>query len=69
LLLDRHTERQVLDRLLDDVRAGESRALVVRGDASIGKTALLEYEVDRAAAAQVVRPRASPTDTPQACRC
>jgi len=32
-----------LDRLLADVRAGRSRALVVRGEPGIGKTALLGY--------------------------
>jgi AAA ATPase domain len=35
----------VLDGLLEAVRAGESRALVVRGEPGVGKTALLEYAV------------------------
>jgi len=38
----------MLDQLVADVRAGESRALVVRGDAGIGKTALLEYVLGQA---------------------
>ena len=42
-LIGRRDERTVLDRLVDAVRAGESRALVIRGDAGMGKTALLEY--------------------------
>jgi DNA-binding CsgD family transcriptional regulator len=37
-----------LDRLLADVRAGRSRALVVRGEPGIGKTALLGYAADSA---------------------
>jgi hypothetical protein len=32
-----------LDGLLADVRAGRSRALMVRGEPGIGKTALLGY--------------------------
>ena len=42
-LRGRRSECEALDRLLDAVRAGESRALVVRGEAGVGKTALLEY--------------------------
>jgi DNA-binding CsgD family transcriptional regulator len=55
MLLDRRDECQLLDQLVADVRAGESRALVVRGDAGIGKTALLEYVLGRAAGGRVVR--------------
>ncbi len=42
-LLDRDDERNALARLVAGVRAGESRVLVVRGEAGVGKTALLEY--------------------------
>jgi predicted ATPase len=42
-LLGRRSEREVLDELIEAVRAGESRALVVRGEPGVGKTALLEY--------------------------
>ena len=38
-LLGRRGECDVLDRLLGAVRAGESRALVVRGEPGAGKTA------------------------------
>lgn len=55
-LLNRHRERRLLDELVADVRAGESRALVVRGEADIGKTALLEYVVDRAGGFRTERP-------------
>jgi ABC-type transporter Mla maintaining outer membrane lipid asymmetry ATPase subunit MlaF len=42
-LLDRWRERAVLDGLLGDLRSGRGRALVVRGAAGVGKSALLEY--------------------------
>src|SRR5580704_13356476 len=42
-LLDRGRERDVLDQLVTGVRAGQSRVLVLRGEAGIGKTALLEH--------------------------
>jgi DNA-binding CsgD family transcriptional regulator len=44
-----------LDGLLADVRAGRSRALVVRGEPGIGKTALLEYAADTAQDFRVAR--------------
>jgi DNA-binding CsgD family transcriptional regulator len=42
-LLDRVTERDVLERLVAGVRAGQSRVLVLRGEAGVGKTALLRH--------------------------
>ena len=50
-LTDRVGERDVLDRLIEAVRAGESRALVVRGDPGMGKTVLLDYLAGRASGA------------------
>jgi ABC-type transport system involved in cytochrome c biogenesis ATPase subunit len=47
-LTDRLSERDALGRLLEAVRAGESRALVVRGDPGIGKTVLLDHLAGRA---------------------
>jgi len=42
-LLDRVSERDVLERLVTGVRAGQSRVLVLRGSAGAGKTALLRH--------------------------
>jgi DNA-binding CsgD family transcriptional regulator len=54
-LTGRRSERAVLDRFLGGVRAGESRALVVRGEPGVGKTLLLEYLAGRASECQVAR--------------
>jgi DNA-binding CsgD family transcriptional regulator len=40
---------------LDEVRAGRSRVLVLRGEAGVGKTALLDYLEERASGCRVVR--------------
>src|SRR5262249_48918143 len=48
-LLGRERECAALDQLILDVRRGEGRSLVLRGEAGIGKTALLEYLVAAAA--------------------
>jgi predicted ATPase len=45
----------VLDRVIEAVRAGESRSLVVRGEAGVGKTALLDYVVEHASGCRVAR--------------
>jgi DNA-binding CsgD family transcriptional regulator len=47
-LLGRRSECAVLDELLTSVRTGPSRALVLRGEAGVGKSALLEYLVAHA---------------------
>ena len=54
-LRGRATECAVLDDLLTAVRGGESRSLVLRGEAGIGKTALLDYLVHSAPELTVVR--------------
>jgi DNA-binding CsgD family transcriptional regulator len=46
-LLGRRSERAALDSLVSAVRAGESQALVVRGEAGVGKSALLQYLAER----------------------
>jgi DNA-binding CsgD family transcriptional regulator len=43
-LRERTSEYGLLAGLLDDARRGESRSLVLRGEAGIGKTALLAVE-------------------------
>ena len=48
-------ECEVLDRLLDAVRGGESGALVVRGEPGVGKSALLDYVAERASGCRVAR--------------
>jgi DNA-binding CsgD family transcriptional regulator len=42
-LFDRGSERDVLERLVAGVCAGQSRVLVLRGEAGVGKTALLRH--------------------------
>src|SRR5580693_5950237 len=54
-LLDRERERAALDGLLGDLRLGRGGALVVRGEAGMGKSALLEYVAGAAADIRVAR--------------
>ena len=54
-LLGRADECAVLDGLIDDIRRGQSRSLVLRGEAGIGKTALLKYLVESASDVTVAR--------------
>jgi DNA-binding CsgD family transcriptional regulator len=54
-LLDRRSERAALDEVLASVRSGSSRALVLRGEAGVGKSALLDYLEGQAARCRVVR--------------
>ena len=55
MLRGRRDECAMFDELLDGARAGRSGALLVRGDAGGGKTALLEYVIASAAGLGVVR--------------
>ena len=54
-LRGRHHECAALDRLVENVRAGQSRVLVLRGEAGVGKTALLEYLQGRASGCRIAR--------------
>ena len=57
LLLGRAGEREALDRLLENVRGGQSAVLVIRGEAGVGKTALLHYCARQASGFRVARHR------------
>jgi predicted ATPase len=54
-LIDRDAERDTLDRFVAAIRAGQSQALVVSGEAGVGKTALLDYLAGNASGCQIVR--------------
>src|SRR5215211_1814266 len=54
-LLGRRSECETLDRLVATVRGGQSGALVVRGEAGVGKSALLSCLIDRASGCRIAR--------------
>jgi DNA-binding NarL/FixJ family response regulator len=54
-LLGRDAEFTALDRVLEDARAGRGRVLVVRGEAGVGKSALLDYVAEQASGSQLAR--------------
>jgi DNA-binding CsgD family transcriptional regulator/tetratricopeptide (TPR) repeat protein len=54
-LRGRTAECAALDQLLAAAQAGRSQVLVLRGEAGVGKTALLDYLRERAAACRVIR--------------
>ena len=51
----RASEYALLDELVSAIHRGEGRSLVLRGEAGIGKTALLEYLIASASDLTVVR--------------
>ena len=53
--LGRSVERDVLDRLLETARGGQSAVLLIRGEAGIGKTALVRYAARQAAGFRVAQ--------------
>ncbi|MET7402655.1 AAA family ATPase [Dactylosporangium sp. NPDC005572] len=55
MLVGRDAERATLDALVEDLRGGMSRVMVLRGEAGIGKTALLDAVADTAADLRVLR--------------
>jgi DNA-binding CsgD family transcriptional regulator len=55
VLLDRVQESAELDRMLAAIRDGLSSVLVLRGEAGIGKSALLDYTADHASDMQLAR--------------
>src|ERR1700754_1492097 len=54
-LVDRVKERDALDRFVAGVRAGQSRVLVLRGEAGVGKTALLRHLSGAAEGCRIAR--------------
>jgi hypothetical protein len=54
-LIGRTRECSLIDAMFADLRAGRSRALVLRGTVGAGKTALLEYAASAAEGLGVVR--------------
>ncbi|NGY60171.1 AAA family ATPase [Lentzea sp. NEAU-D13] len=54
-LLGRRAEGETLDRLLTQARTGAGQVLVLRGEAGIGKTALLDHVSERASGFRVAR--------------
>jgi hypothetical protein len=55
VLLGRAGERGVLDGLVENVRGGQSAVLVIRGEAGVGKTALLHYCARQASGFRVAK--------------
>ncbi len=54
-LLGRNAEFTSLDRVLEEARAGRGSVLVVRGEAGVGKSALLDYLAERAQGCRLSR--------------
>jgi DNA-binding CsgD family transcriptional regulator len=54
-LLGRRGECEALGRLVANVRAGRSQVLVLRGEAGVGKSALVDYLVGSAAGCRIAR--------------
>lgn len=54
-LRGRRSESERLDRLLSEARSGRSQVLVLRGEAGIGKSALLDYLAQRAVGCRIAR--------------
>src|ERR1700687_2227551 len=55
VLHGRRVEREAVERLLDAVRGGQSRVLVVSGEPGVGKTALLDSAIGSASGFRVAR--------------
>ncbi len=57
MLVGRESEIATIDRVLDEARSGRTSGLIVAGEAGVGKTALLDDTVARAAEFLVLRTR------------
>jgi DNA-binding CsgD family transcriptional regulator len=63
MLFGRSRECEQLDRLIDHSRAGKSGAVLLRGEAGIGKSALCAYATERAGDMTVLAARGAPTES------
>ncbi len=63
MFVGRERERARIDRLLQDARAGRSGALLLHGDAGIGKTALMRWAIGQATAMRTLRARGIETES------
>jgi DNA-binding CsgD family transcriptional regulator len=63
MFVGRERERARIDRLLQDARAGRSGALLLYGDAGIGKTALMRWAIGQATGMRVLRARGIETES------
>ncbi len=63
MLRGRARESAELGVLLDAVRGGESRVMVVRGEPGIGKSALLDYAISSASGFKVLKAAGSESET------
>jgi DNA-binding CsgD family transcriptional regulator len=61
-LTGRRTECHTLDLLVQATRSGQSRVLVIHGEAGVGKTALLDYLNGQASGCRVMRLAGSQAD-------
>src|SRR4051794_11422222 len=62
MLIGRSAERERIDALLRSACDGRGGGLVVRGEAGIGKTSLLDYACERAEGMRVLRARGVETE-------
>ncbi|HET8756822.1 MAG TPA: AAA family ATPase, partial [Solirubrobacteraceae bacterium] len=63
MFVGRERERARIDRLLQDARAGRSGALLLHGEAGIGKTALMRWAIGQATGLRVLRARGIETES------
>src|ERR671911_89418 len=63
MFVGRERERARIDRLLQDARAGRSGALLLHGEAGIGKTALMRWAIGQATSMRTLRARGIETES------
>ena len=59
MFVGRERERARIDRLLAEARAGKSGALLMHGEAGIGKTALMRWAIGQATGLRELLDRSS----------